>query len=218
MRRVILLPAVALALFAVLPGASPAHAQGRGGGRGTVGFGGRAGFARPMRRGFFNGAGFLSVPYYYPDYDYDYEAGPYYDEPAPRVVIAPPPAQAAARPAVEPLLLEYRDGQWVRVPTGNDVPASPQPAAANAAQASAAPQPKLPPAVLVFRDGHQEEVEKYTIQGDTIFTPADYWTTGSWQRKIALASLDIPATLKINQDRGGKFNLPTGPNEVMVRF
>jgi len=30
--------------------------------------------------------------------------------------------------------------------------------------------------------------------------------------------LDIPATLKLNEERGGKFNLPSAPNQVVVRF
>ncbi len=107
-----------------------------------------------------------------------------------------------------------------RIPTGNNVPAFTEPTAANAAQ-TAAPEPpaeKLPPAVLVFRDGHTEQFDKYTIQGGTIFTSADYWATGSWQRKIQLTDLDIPATLKQNAQSGGKFTLPTSPNEIVVRF
>jgi len=71
--------------------------------------------------------------------------------------------------------------------------------------------------VLVFRDGHQEEIEKYTIIGPVIYAQADYWSTGSWRRKVAIADLDIPATLKLNQERGGKFSLPSGPNEVIFR-
>jgi len=29
--------------------------------------------------------------------------------------------------------------------------------------------------------------------------------------------LDIPATLKINRERGLKFSLPSGPGEIVVR-
>jgi hypothetical protein len=83
---------------------------------------------------------------------------------------------------------------------------------------AAVPQPQLPPAVIVFRDGHNEELGKYMIQGNVLFTNADYWSTGSWTRKIPLAELDIPASLKLNKERGTKFNLPSGPNEVVIRF
>jgi len=30
--------------------------------------------------------------------------------------------------------------------------------------------------------------------------------------------LDIPASLKLNNERGAKFSLPSGPNEIVVRF
>ena len=78
--------------------------------------------------------------------------------------------------------------------------------------------PEMPPAVLVFRDGRQEEIKKYTIIGNVIYTPADYWSTGSWTTEIPMALLDIPATLKVNAEHGGKFNLPSGPNEIVIRF
>jgi hypothetical protein len=72
--------------------------------------------------------------------------------------------------------------------------------------------------VLVFRDGHREEIEKYLIQGDVVYASGDYWSTGSWTKKISISELDVPATLKLNEERGGKFNLPSGPNQIVVRF
>jgi uncharacterized membrane protein len=71
--------------------------------------------------------------------------------------------------------------------------------------------------MLVFRDGHKEEIERYAIIGAVIYTRADYWSTGSWTRKVTIADLDVPATLKLNQERGGRFTLPSGPDEVVVR-
>ena len=71
--------------------------------------------------------------------------------------------------------------------------------------------------MLVFRDGRQENVSSYTIIGKVLYTNADYWTTGSWTKKIQLADLDLPATLKLNQERGANFVLPAGPNEVVMR-
>jgi hypothetical protein len=76
---------------------------------------------------------------------------------------------------------------------------------------------ELPPAVLVFRDGRTEEVSDYTIMSGTIYSKADYWSSGSWTRKIQIADLDVPATLKQNQERGLSFVLPSGPNEVVMR-
>jgi hypothetical protein len=76
---------------------------------------------------------------------------------------------------------------------------------------------ELPTAVLVFRDGHKEEIGKYVIMGATICTSANYWSSGSWTRKVQIVELDVPATLKLNEERGAKFSLPSGPNEVMIR-
>ena len=120
--------------------------------------------------------------------------------------------------------MEDRGGQWVRIPTGTQLPTAAQAAAAQASSSSAPPAiaappvVKLPSAVIVFRDGHTEEVDKYTIRGNVLYTSADYWTTGTWTRKILVADLDVPATLKVNQQRGAKFDLPSGPAEIMVRF
>jgi hypothetical protein len=83
----------------------------------------------------------------------------------------------------------------------------------------ATPSPvKLPPAVLVFKDGHQEEVVKYVVNGNFLYTSADYWSTGSWTRRIPIGDLDVPASVKANADRGAKFTLPSRPSEVVVRF
>jgi len=55
------------------------------------------------------------------------------------------------------------------------------------------------------------------IIGLTIYTKAGYWTSGAWTRKIQIADLDLPATLKQNHDRGVAFQLPSGPDEVILR-
>ena len=70
---------------------------------------------------------------------------------------------------------------------------------------------------LVFRDGSRQEVSSYTIVGDALYTDANRWVSGSWCKKVALASLDVPSTLRVNQERGVPFSLPSSPNEVMVR-
>ena len=57
----------------------------------------------------------------------------------------------------------------------------------------------------------------YTIITGTIYSNSDYWSNGSWTKKIQIADLDVPATLKLNQERGLKFVLPAGPNEVVLR-
>lgn len=84
-------------------------------------------------------------------------------------------------------------------------PAPPAPDASPAQPDSASSQPVQPqePSVLVFRDGHQLEVQNYAIVGDFLydFTPGH-------ARKVALSQLDLPATVKANDDRGLDFTLP----------
>jgi hypothetical protein len=76
---------------------------------------------------------------------------------------------------------------------------------------------ELARAVLLFRDGHREEVSEYVIADGILYARADYYTDGSWNRKIALAALNLPETVETNRSRGVRFQLPTAPNEVIVR-
>jgi hypothetical protein len=66
--------------------------------------------------------------------------------------------------------------------------------------------PPQPPTTLVFKDGHQLDVENYAIVGQTL-----YDLTPGHARKVDLASLDLPATEKQNDDRGVVFQLPPSP-------
>jgi hypothetical protein len=225
------------ALYATVLGATlvASPAQARGGGAsapaprtgGPIGLGRQTAFAHRGQQRFFNGSTFPPPACFDPNYNQDDES--VMPDAAPAQELVAPPAQP---PAPEPtpaetLVIEYRDGHWVRIPTGSQLPVFPQSDSAQASslrpvvaspKESALPLRALPPAVLMFRDGHKEEVERYMIQGDVIYTSADYWSTGSWTRKIYIAELDVPGTLKLNQQRGGKFSLPSGPSEVVVRF
>jgi hypothetical protein len=93
---------------------------------------------------------------------------------------------------------------------------SPRPERPSSAAPQAVAAPELPPAVLIFRDGHREEVSDYTITDGVLYTRGDYYTTGSWNRKIELSSLNLPETIKSNQSRGVRFQVPASPNEVIV--
>lgn len=77
--------------------------------------------------------------------------------------------------------------------------------------------PELPPAVLIFRDGHHEEASEYTIADGILYTRGDPYTGTFWNRKIELSSLNLPETIASNQSRGVTFQLPQSPNEVIVR-
>jgi hypothetical protein len=60
-----------------------------------------------------------------------------------------------------------------------------------------------PATVLVFRDQHKQEVKNYAIVGQTLWAFASSRT-----QKIPLADLDLPATVKANDDRGLDFRVP----------
>jgi hypothetical protein len=232
------------AALCALPAAAQVRTAGRGfaqaprhGAGGVIRFGGRGRGARakfvrrPGRRGYYGGYGYLPgyYPYGYPD-GYEQEAPPPEAPPGPVIVAYPPQPPPPPAPPVESLLLEYKNGQWVRVPTGAQTPAGPLTAQPDSAQAPSArpnvatgqesnqPPAVLPNTVLVFRDGHKEEVNKYVIEGNSVYASTEYWSTGSWTKKIPLSELNVPATLKLNQERGVKFKLPSGPNEVVVGF
>jgi hypothetical protein len=120
-----------------------------------------------------------------------------------------------AEPLPDPVLLELHGTKWVRVT--NSGGSSDQAVVREVAAPQQAQAKPLPPAVLVYRDGHSEEVSSYSIIGDAIYIKTNHWTTGSWTRTIQVADLNIPATLSENQKRGVDFELPSSPNEVMIR-
>ncbi len=68
------------------------------------------------------------------------------------------------------------------------------------------PEPAPPPTVLVYKDGHQEEVQNYAIVGEYLV-----WFSGQLSKKIPLADLDLPATRKVNEGRGTAFAVPGAP-------
>lgn len=189
----------------------------------------------PRRHRYPRRSGYGYLPYFYPGYSYSED----YSEPAPpepapqRVVIVErtqPHVEAPPAPPPKSLLLELQGNRWVRVTDSGTaiIGSGPQPrgsAKATTSPRPAMPQPgnameaprRLPPAVLVFRDGHKEEVRRYTIVGGTLYTSSNYWSNGSWTRKVPISELDVPATLKLNRERGAKFSLPSSPNVIVVR-
>jgi len=82
---------------------------------------------------------------------------------------------------------------------------------------TASPANELAPAILVFRDGHSEEVRDYTIADGMLYIRGDYYTDGYWNKKIELSSLDVSRTQKANASRNVRFVLPSSPNEVITR-
>jgi hypothetical protein len=225
-------------------GAMPATARIGAAGPGRPGFG-IAGSPTRFHREHSSGrsAILLPYPYYYSDYGYDSGEAV---QPQVVVVPAAAPAQSEPpAPPLEPLLIEWQGDHFERMTPsqktsgteqiGPDSAKSAVRAARQGSPSSISPRParrvapqrpsehpselprELPPAVLVFHDGRTEEVSNYTIMSGTIYSKADYWATGSWTRKIQIADLDVPATVKLNHEHGLNFVLPGGPNEVVTR-
>jgi hypothetical protein len=211
---------------------------GRGGGAGSQ-------FAVPLRghparahraRHHYGALGY--GPYFYPDYETD-EGD--VTEPSTRVINqAASVAAAPSAKAADSIVMELRGDHWVRLTSMGPMEVNGSASgASSSAQTAASPQPgssrgdtgsgtisafdatskpaELPAAVLIFRDGHREEAPKYTIVGSVIYIKSDYWANGAWTRKVNIADLDVPATLKENQSRGTHFTLPSRPGEVMMR-
>ena len=212
-------------LAAALAPCAVAQMRGGGFGRGLAGFGRGAGFASRRGRGFGRNAVFFGDPFFYTDYPSGSLAS---EMPSPLVFVTQS-AAAAPEPKREPLLIEWQGDRYVRVrgdgQSDRAAAESAQSATTRSARILGSPSPnpvaigthELPPAVLIFRDGHQEQVQDYVIASGTLYARSNYWQSGSWRKDIQLTALDLPATFRANQDHGVKFVLPSGPNEVVTR-
>jgi hypothetical protein len=71
-------------------------------------------------------------------------------------------------------------------------------------QQASSPDPSQQiPVVLIYRDGHQQEVSNYAIVGSTLYDLGTFVA-----HKIPLADLNLQATIKANDDRGVEFTVP----------
>jgi hypothetical protein len=93
----------------------------------------------------------------------------------------------------------FRDDDRSRRDERESQPAAPE----QVVQPAPTPVADQPPTVLVFKDGHQLEVQNYAVIGDQL-----YDLTPGHRRKIALSELDLTATATQNDDRGIDFELP----------
>jgi len=88
----------------------------------------------------------------------------------------------------------------------DDAPAR---AAAKVPDPIAVPEPvvALQPTILIFKDGHKQQISNYAIVGSNL-----YDLTAGHRLKVALADLDLEATQKANDDEGNDFRLPQLPD------
>lgn len=138
-------------------------------------------------------------------------------------------------PSPQPLMIELQGNRYVRV-SGEDASGvemidgatmidgervdrqpSSRPLEKSGTTTQAVAPRELPPVVLVFRDGRREEVSEYAIADGVLYASSDYYSVGSWNKKIALSSLNLPQTVSLNSSRGVRFQIPAAPNEVIVR-
>jgi hypothetical protein len=153
------------------------------------------------------GAGYgYAVPYYYPTdgsyYGYDYVGGG--GGAGPDVYSGPP---LGPNEQVLHVIVEQPPASAYGAPPPPEPRARPQ-VAPDPEEHAAAPMPEVAPVepvVLVYRSGKKQEVTNYAIMGETLYVFDDA------RKKIALADLDIPATIKANDDRGLEFRMPPMP-------
>jgi len=165
-------------------------------------------------------------------------------ESAPSVIVVQPAAAPVERvtatpdepKSAAPLLIEWQGDRYVRRTSSAttsardsepDYVADAKPALTSAKTARSSKLPsevnrtsnpsELPPTAFIFRDGHREESDNYSIISGVIYARGDYWTTGQWSRQIKLTQLDLPATVRANQQQGITFRVPAAPNEVITR-
>lgn len=153
----------------------------------------------------------------------DYFGSDYAVESAPPIIInnVIPDTAADSKARVEeyapaaPLIIEREGDHWVRRRVASVAPGE----SALQTRSELQPLPQraaqpLPAMILIFLDGHRQQVGSYTIFGGAL-----YHSTPSWapQQKVLLSALDLMATVAANRQRGLDFRLPNSPGEVVVR-
>ncbi len=178
----------------------------------------------PYRSGY--GRGYAAFPFFW-DYPDDLlDAGYAAQAQAPVIVVqssaAPQPTPEPIHSSAQPLLIELQGDRYVQIQgednSGSQMINRPstklQPG--DTPNADSASSEESPSVVLVFRDGHRENISNYTITNGVLFVQANYYTEGFWNKRIELSSLNVPQTIDENRIRGLSFRLPAAPNQVMV--
>jgi hypothetical protein len=192
-------------------------------------------FASSFNRGRHSRASFYPLGLSDPLYS-DYLSAGYPVASQPPVVIMQASPSSAPAPdrfsqPVQPLMIELQGDRYVQVssaqtPGAEMIPQAQKNEETDPSQVRSGHQsshsvhavtaPELPAAVLIFRDGHNEEASDYTIADGILYARGDPYNGGSWNRKIALSLLNLPQTIATNSSHGVKFQLPASPNEVIV--
>ncbi len=149
----------------------------------------------PYYRGLYGRRGYYPYAGYYPYGYYSWYADPLYDTDDQDAYPAPVPYRDDSGTQQSLDQLNHKmDRLQQDVEARNRTKPDPEPATA-----------------LVFRDQHVEEVHNYAISGGTLWVLND-----QAGKKIPLAQLDIPATVKMNDDRGVDFQVPGPSLQIMI--
>jgi hypothetical protein len=136
----------------------------------------------------------IYVPYYSPAYVAEPEADP-----------SPDPVDERGGPTI----FDRRGNGQARRPAASQYASRRDSAASSSsAPADAAPAEDQPQTLLIYKDGHQDEVQNYAVVGDML-----YDLTPGRHRKIALADLDLKATAQQNDDAGINFQVPVSSDK-----
>lgn len=213
MRRV-----VALALLLGAPASLAAQRMGF-----APRFHGRSsGFHGEHFRHFGTARGYYPLGFFDPYYaDYLDTGYPVASQP-PVIVVQPQVASAPEPPAapMQPLMIELQGDRYVQVSgdqsSQSQMIDSPSPAKLVTRTNDPISSGSNSPAILIFRDGHREEVTGYTIADGRLYVTSNYSTTGFWIQKIELSTLNVPETIAANSGGPHPFRIPSSPIEVIV--
>ena len=191
----------------------------RGSPRGGHGFG--SSFNGHRRSGAPRGYFLGDTAFLYDDYPFE-SATP---EPAqPQFGTMEAHATEAPAPRTPPLLIELQGDHYVRyggaaesserpVPAMRSVPAR-----QNTGNTEDVANTKLPATILIFRDGHREQVADYAIVGPIMYAHrAGEQAIGGGFNNIQISALDVSATKNANRENGVSFVLPRSSNQVVPR-
>lgn len=164
----------------------------------SFGFGGRNGF---HERAFERSRRHIHRPIvvyspYYGGYAYAPYAYPYYDDGEDYS----DSADSEAPPA--DYRNDYRNNDDRQV-LDQDYRDEVKPSTEQSSARSPEPAMSQPSTLLIFKDGHQQEVSNYAIVGGMLYDLSD-----GRSKKVQLMDLDLSATVKQNDERGVEFQVP----------
>lgn len=209
--------ALVLTLLAAVPGSVFAQRGFSGAQFSGPHFSGRS---APFHSPRFNrGVGVYYLPLFDPFYA-DYSAAEYPAAQPPVIVVQPQaasPAPVSSPAPMQPLMIELRGDHYVQISgEGNAHAELIDEPGLNSQTLGKRPPPPAHNVILIFRDGHREEVSNYTVADGVLYASSDYYTAGAWVRKVAVSELNVPETVAANESEGAAFHLPSAANEVVV--